>query len=175
MIGTRIAAAALGLSIFAAGVASAQAWQTFSSKTGGFSVQMPGAPKYEKRAVPSAAGQLSLNNYTVATNGGATAYIVSFTDYPAKVVGSADPAKMLIGARDGQLKNLQATATADKAISLNGNPGRDTSFKNAKGFTGRCKSFLVKNRLYQVLALTTNSSTPASDFAKFVDSFQLTK
>lgn len=170
---TRMAAASLGLSLLVAAAALAQGWVTYSPPQGTFSVLLPGKPRFEKSTVASEAGPLALHNYTVGANGGATAYIVSFTDYPAAVIAKADPQKMLAGARDGQLKNLQATATSDKVIALDGSPGRDVQFKNAKGFTGRCKMFLVKNRLYQVLALTTNGTGTSADFAKFVDSFKL--
>lgn len=170
---TRYSAVALGLSLVAASAALAQGWKPFTSKPGGFSILMPGSPRYEKRSLPSAAGQLSLNNFTASANGGATAYVVSYTDYPAAIVAKGNPEKMLAGARDGQLKNLQATTTSDKAITMGGNPGRDVQFKNAKGFTGRCKLVLVKSRLYQVLALTTNGSATTADFSRFIDSFKL--
>lgn len=173
---TRLAVTAVAVSILAASAAVAQAWKTYASKAGGFSVLMPGTPQYQKKPAPTAVGELMLHNFAVSTNRGATAYIVSYTDYPAAVASQTSPEKMLVGARDGQLKNLQATATSDKEITVSGHPGRDVQFKNARGFTGRCKMVMVKgkHRLYQVLALTTNGSASAGDFAKFVDSFKLT-
>jgi hypothetical protein len=165
---------ALALAVLTAGAALAQAWQPYSNEAGKFSVEFPGKPRFEKRTVPSAAGPLPLNNFTVSANGGATAYIVSYTDYPAAITGNADPQKMLIGARDGQLKNLDATASSDTVIDVNGSPGRDIQFKSTKGYTGRTKLVLVKSRLYQVLALTTNGTGKPADFARFVNSFKLT-
>ena len=172
---TRMPWIALAVAGLTAGAVLAQAWQSYANAAGKFSVEFPGKPTFEKRTVPSAAGPLPLNNFTVSANAGATAYIVSFTDYPAAITGNADPQKMLIGARDGQLKNLDATATSDKIVSVNGAPGRDVQFKSTKGYTGRCKLVLLQSRLYQVLALTTNGSGKPADFARFVDSFKLTK
>jgi hypothetical protein len=165
--------AALALSLALAGAVLAQGWSAFTSKEGKFTVLLPGTPKTEHKTIPSAVGQLQMNLFTV--DKGATAYIVNYTDYPADKVASSDPKKILDGALNGQLNNLKAKASVDKVVTLNGNPGRDVTFAGANNFSGRCKLFMVKNRLYQVLALTQNNAAPASDFAKYVDSFSLLK
>lgn len=172
---THLLVPALALSLVASGTAMAQAWQNFTSSPGRFAVQMPGTPKAENSAVDTAAGKLNVSTFTVAADGGATAFIVSFTDYPAGLVAKGDPTKILIGARDGQLSRLKGKVSSDRVISINGYPGRDVSFAGANNVSARCKMFLVRNRLYQVLALSQNTPAPTASFARFVDSFKLTK
>lgn len=170
----RVLTAALGMAMLVSGSVAAQRWQSFTSGTGKFTVQMPGAPKFQKRTVKSAAGPLALSSYSVATDRGRTAYTVTFVEYPAAVVAGSTPDKLLELARDGQLANLKATASSDRAIRLNGYPGRDVTFAGANEFSGRSRIFLVKSRLYQVVALTRGNASPASDLARFVASFKLT-
>jgi hypothetical protein len=165
------AALVLAMGLAVAGVA--QTWSPFTSKEGNFTILFPGTPKPEQKTITSTVGPVLMNLFTV--DKGATAYIVNYIDYPADRVAQADPKKILAEAVAGQLKTLKAKASVDKQITVDGNPGRDVIFAGAKNFSGRCKLLLVKNRLYAALALTQNNAAPASDFAKYVDSFALLK
>src|SRR5205823_3948450 len=96
-------------------------WKEFSSKEGNYKIQFPGNPK--ARDQKTAVGTMKAQTYE-EKNG---AYIVGYFDIPG--VGRENAAKIqqrLDGARDGSLRNIQATLTSEKKILLDKkHPGRD--------------------------------------------------
>ena len=149
---------------------AAGAWKPFTSREGRFTVQMPTPPKSSARQVDSAAGKITVHMF--AAGQGRSAYVASFTDYPGNRE-IRDPQRLLAEARNGQLRSFQGKVIDEKKVTLDGAPGTEVRFEGPK-LRGRIRSYLVKNRLYQVVALTQEPREPA-DFAKFVGSFQLAR
>src|SRR4051812_22330543 len=99
--------ATLGLAALLAGAALAGAaggprWQPFTSGESSFSILLPGTPKVAKKPLQSSVGPVTMTLFTVETNGGATAYVVGYVDYPADGVAKSDPKKLLDEALAGE-------------------------------------------------------------------------
>ena len=175
MLHLRSLVAGIAAALMLAGLARVSAAQggakPFTSKEGRFTIWMPAAPKASQQPIDAPEGKLTLHLFVV--DRGASAYLASYIDYPAEGVEGADPQAVLKGARDGQLEKLNAKVLAEKKLTLDGFPGSEVQFQSPM-FRGRIRTYLVKNRLYQALALTGADKEPA-DFAKFTESFKLTK
>jgi len=165
--------AALVLTVALAAGAAAQAWKKYTSAESGFSVTVPGTPKYEKRTTNSQAGALVLHNYSVARENDTIAYLVNRTDYPAAISDANSPERLLDLARDGQINSLQAKIRSEKRLKVSGYPARELIFDSARGLTGHARLVLAKNRLYQVLGLATQGKARGAQLGRFVTSFAL--
>jgi hypothetical protein len=147
----------------------------FTSPEGDFTVTFPGEPQSSATPVPLPDGsKLSMTTYTVERGDGA--FIIAVADYPANLV-NADTKAVLEGARDGALKNINATLTTSEAITLSGVPGIafNGTIESSNG-VATSHIFLDGVRLYQVIAVGDAASTRlTADTAAFLDSFKLTK
>ncbi len=147
----------------------------FNSPEGDFVVEFPGEPKSNVAPVPIPDGtSISMTTYVVERGDGA--FIVAVADYPANLA-SADPNAVLEGARDGALKNVQATLTTSEATSLGAVPGiAFTGTMAASNGVVTTRIFLDGVRLYQIFAVGDAASPGlADDTTAFLDSFKLTK
>ncbi|MCL5275564.1 MAG: hypothetical protein M1434_12605 [Chloroflexi bacterium] len=154
---------------------AAPSWQDFSSDKGKFTVTMPATPKESSQSVDTAAGKIDLYLYTAQV--GTSAYLVSFSDYPADMMSQADPAKVLDGAMNGAVTNISGTILSSQDITLSGNPGKDFSaegkIKNPGDGSVRGRIYLVKNRLYQIIVVGMKDQIPTADADKYLQSFKL--
>jgi hypothetical protein len=148
-------------------------WKQFSSKEGRFSVQLPGDPKQGKQSIDTQAGKIDMHLFTYEVSK-EVAYIVIFNDYPAAIVEKANKNKMLDGARDGAVKKVKGTLRGEKKLTMNGSPGREVVVDTPQ-LSFRNKMFMVKNRLYQVMAVTPKGKDSTADVMKFLNSFKLTQ
>ncbi len=152
-------------------------WQTFSSSAGGFSVSIPGTFQESTQSVSTQLGAIDLHIFMLGQAN--SAYMLSYADYPENFVKQSDVNTMLDGARDGALKNVNATLGGTKAISLDGSPGREftASVPDSKSVPGggsvQARIYLVKSRLYQLLVLTAKGNETEVDADKFLASFKL--
>lgn len=151
-----------------------QSWKEFKSLEGGYSICMPGAPKLETRLANTAAGPVDLHFASVDQQ--SVSYGVAYGDYPVSLVQASVPEKILDGVRNGMVSGLQGTLLAEEIISNTGNPGRDlrVATPDGKG-TVRCRIFLVKNRVFQLIVVTTKEKSFSNNILKFLDSFKLTE
>jgi hypothetical protein len=154
--------------------AGAQSWQKFTAKDSGFTVTVPGTPKYEKQTTQTKVGPLVLHNYSVSQQNDTVAYMVSRTDYPPALLKANTPQKLLELARDGQINSLQGKVSRETKLKVSGHPALELHFKSARGLTGHTRLVMVKARLYQVLGLATNANAPKAELGRFVTSFALT-
>jgi hypothetical protein len=144
--------------------------QSFSSTEGGFSILLPGTPKYDATTVDSAVGPLVIHSYMVEDAG--MAYGVIYTDYP-DFVRDADPEDILDGGRDGAVAKIKGTLVSEDRITLGGYPGRDITITSGQ-MGVRTKICLADTRMYS--AIVTGSADKISDprIEEVLDSFQLT-
>ncbi|MDW8365330.1 MAG: hypothetical protein RMK49_05760 [Abditibacteriales bacterium] len=150
-------------------------WKEFRSPAGRFSVRLPGAPKEDKQAIDTAAGKIDMFLFTYEVSND-VAYLIIYSDYPEDLIVNADKTKMLDGARDGAVKNVKGTLRSEKNISLSGWLGREIVIDTPDDPASTIKSrmYLVKNRLYQVMAVMPKGKETSKDVDKFLDSFKLT-
>lgn len=128
------------------------------SEEGRFSVRIPvGFSSPEESTVPleTAVGKLDMKVFTAVKGAGAV-IMAAYIDYPEEAF-AAGTEKMLDGARDGALKNLNGKLSSQKSITLLGHPGRSITFSGTSAGTklfGRVDYFIVKPRLYQLLYIS---------------------
>jgi len=143
----------------------------FSSPDGKFSVQMPGTPTQKTE---SAAG-ITFKMYLVER--GSNGMMVAFADMPIQAnEPDAVIQKRLDGARDGAVKNINATLTSSSSITLAGkNPGREltANLPENKGIV-KMRIYIVGTRMYQLMVLSTPSYVNSENAGKFFDSFTIT-
>jgi hypothetical protein len=150
-------------------------WQEFKSASGGFTVQMPGAPQEQTQSIASAAGPLDLHNFVVEDR--SIAYIVSYLDFPSGAITASDSDALLDNAVDGSVKSGSGTLKSKSSLALGEYPGRLAEFTTAANgqtpaTTIRAHYFLVRTRLYQVLAVAPQDQLPA-EADTFLNSFKL--
>lgn len=169
---TRALVPAALLAVALAGAALAQGWKPYNSAPGKFSIDFPGTPETRSQDITTRVGKVKMHLFQVAK--GQSAFLVSYSDYPASAIKGSDPKKMLDGARDGAVSNVQGKLLSEKGMSIGGNPGRELKVE-AKGLSMTQRMFLVKNRLYQVLALVPIDRPNNPDVPRFLNSFKIRK
>ena len=170
---SRIASSAfLVACLFAIAGCKKAEFQEFVSADGHFKVLMPGKPKEQVQAT----GVASMKTYMIEEKNGA--YMAAFSDMPIPAnEPEATLQQRLDGSRDGCLRNTNAKLKKETKISLNGKyPGRDieAELPDSKGLL-HARIWLVKQRLYQVMVVGTQSWANSADAAKFLDSLTLTE
>ncbi len=147
-------------------------WEKLSE--GGFTVEMPGKAEKQTQTVPTAAGSVAINMFTVEKGG--EAFIVGYNDFPAAAAEAVNLDQMLNNARDGAIRNVNGKLTSERAVTLNGAPGKEfvgeATTPQAGTFTARI--YWAKPRLYQVLYVRPKSAAASTNGEKFLASFQLT-
>jgi len=155
---------------FLASTASPAAWQEFSSTDGNFAVQMPGTPSYEKKSQNTALGPIDMHMFTLNIKRDA-AYMIMYSDYP-EIVTRAKPDDLLDGGRNGALANTKGKLLGEQNISLDGFPGREIVIEVPGKGLMKLRAFLVRQRLFQVMAVGTKDKIDHEDTAKYLTSFR---
>ena len=149
-------------------------WETLNE--GGMTVQMPGTPQKQTQNVDTAVGSVAFNTYSVQN--GSEAFIVGYNDFPDNpAIRNADPEGLLDKARDGAVQNVNGKVTSEKAVTMNGHPGKEFSGESTtpQEATFTARVYWDAPRLYQVLYIRPKTaSAPSENGQKFLDSFQLT-
>jgi hypothetical protein len=146
-------------------------WKTVSPEGGGFSISMPGTPKPMQQSVNTAAATIKV--YVNLLDLGSTAYTVMYSDYPADVIAQSNPQTMFNNARDNMLKNQSGKLLNERAISLNGHPGKELKVSLPNNIIMIARMYLVKQRLYQAIAGTSPDRQSSPDINRFLDSMKL--
>ena len=139
-------------------------WQQFSSLAGKFTVLLPGKPTQESDT--DADGSVT-HDFTVVD--GETVYLVTYSEL-VKEVTQLKPTEIFDAVCDGYAKDGDKLVN-QREIELSGYPGRSVDLKATDGTSGKASMYLIGNRLYQLLLI----SSQAEDGKQFFDSFQLTE
>lgn len=149
---------------------SGGSWQPFDGD--GFAVNMPGLPQKNDNTVPSAVGPIPVHIY--ALDNGGDAYFVGYSEYPSSAFASRDPEKLLDGARDGAVNNIQGEVTEEHPISLSGYTGREVTGKStSQNISFTYRFYLANPRLYMAFYYKYGDQPLTADGRKFLDSFQI--
>ena len=146
-------------------------WQEFTSAEGSFAIQMPGTPSYEKKNTSTAVGPIDMHLFSLDLAKDAV-YIVMYSDYP-DVVAQAPADKVLDGGRDGALANVKGKLVGEQNMSLDGFPGREFTIEIPGKGMMKLRTYLVRQRLYQIMAVGTNARIDSEDTVKYLTSFRL--
>ena len=161
--------------LWVAGVASAagQQTQTIASIVGRFTVDFPAGEIGESRdEIPlQGADKETVHQMGVELHNGPASvveYVVIYEDFPPSYTKGA-PQDFLVARRDTFAKGK--TLLSDKAINLNGIPGREwTASNDHANLTTR--QFLQGSRLYTV-SVASSKGTTATQASQFLNSFQI--
>jgi hypothetical protein len=151
--------------------APAQKFQSFQGN--GFAIQMPGTPKTETSSVPIGQDQAPVIGYTshVSANMG---YMVMILEMPVSFDPKSKMAQDLLNNMEKDSgKMLKSKVVAKQSFTLSGNPGRELTLSDPDGF-GKARIFLVKNRLYMLLAGGKSGQAHKQNIDTFLRSFKLT-
>jgi hypothetical protein len=151
----------------------------FSSKDGRFSIVFPegySTPKLEKSDIPSELGKIKLYMFT-SLNDAEGVCLVGYSDINGVTITNDLKEKMLDGAKEGALKNMNATLENERTVELDGNPGRSLLFVTESGgeqMHGRFDYYMVGNRLYQIGYIAiAEGALDADHVVSYFDSFKL--
>jgi hypothetical protein len=163
---------ALGALMLLLGGCQRATWREFSSKEGRFSVLVPGTLSEQTQNLTTQAGAIDLHFFVVEQDG--FQYLVSYNDYPDAMVREANADKVLDGARDGVVANVQGRLLNEAKVWLADYPGRELRIKIPEGRQAmRTRLYFVGNRLYQVGVLSAEDGAAAEEIGKFLNSFKL--
>lgn len=145
----------------------------FVSDEGRFAVRFPSEPKFSKTTKKTDVGVIDVNNYMAEIGG--SAYAASYTDYPESIIDLSDPEAILDGAAKGQADAVGGTLVESTRVEIDGHPGRATEVdvSEAKGVVWRSNTYLVGERLYQVVVVQPAAADDRDRARRFFDSFML--
>lgn len=149
------------------------AWRPFQSKEYGFTISMPGAPVAQKQKINTEVGPVPYTIYTVDMQ--TSAYIVGCFDYGDKVKAEPPVKKLLDGARDGAVHNIQGHLTSDKAMTVEGYPAREFSADTPQGLVFKARMVWAKHRLIMATVVTPKAAASSADVARFLGSLKPAK
>jgi hypothetical protein len=147
------------------------AFQEFRSDEGRFTVMMPGKPKAQNQSLETAVGKIDMVMYMAGS--GKAGCAVAYADYPAQLVNSTDPQKLLEGATNGAVKNVNGRLVSETGTSFHGLPARDVWIEVPKKFFITGRFIMADSRFYELMFITPTEKGHEEDIAKFLDSFKI--
>ena len=165
---TKLLAASLLLLLAMAAHARANDWKKFTSEKGTFSVLLPGTPEESVQRNP----KIGNENHSFFVRIDHKSLGVAYSDFADEEVTASKIDALLDNARDDGAETTNGTVREEKKIDLDGHPGREVLIDTPRGYTYRVRFYLVKNRLYDVVALAKKGKENDADVVKFFDSFQ---
>jgi len=170
----RIALAVLASLFVFAGAARADDWKEFTSPDGRFSVEFPGTAKQVKDPRQTKFGKVEAQLVILSVSN-KVFYGVEYLDYPASVLKAHGTDELLDDAVDSAVKGVKGARIESKEnVSAGGNPGRQLVLSAPGNLQLTMRMFLVKNRLYQVIASVGKGEEKTADPKRFLESFKLT-
>ncbi len=163
------------LTLLAATAALAQpsGWKTYSYPDAGFSAAFPAKPREASQANQNPTfGRLDSKVYLVEHGG--VAYVVSATTLPKRARDETAAGALLDDARNGFVAGVKGTLEREVEVKLRGCPGRDVEVA-AAGQVVLARLYLVRDRLYQVVAVFPKENGGGADARRFLDGFAWTE
>lgn len=165
----------LGGDPVAAPKAADRGWKTYASADGNFQARLPGTPVVTSRDVDTQAGKVPLVQYVA--NAEPLGYIITYVDYDAD--SSKDAKNLLDLTRDLTVQASKGTKVlSERKVTTGRHPGRALDVEvpigdDPRAGILRCRIYLVKRRLYQMLVVVPKADAKAPDVEAFLNSFKL--
>lgn len=144
----------------------------FQSKSGKFSVLLPGKPEHEVTEVGN--DKEKQHQFKVGTEQGV--YLVSFQDNPNLEGGTPKQmAAALVVGRDSLIKLFRGELLDSQEVALDKeHPGLNfrVTIPQAKG-EARCRFYMVGTRLYQIMAIGVPEFANSEQSTEVIESFKL--
>lgn len=155
--------------------ASAEDWTAVGNET--FAALLPGDPQVKDDAVETAAGKMKTRTWSSQRSG--AYFAIAMVSYPPDLVHKSIPSKMLEGARDGALANIQGVIEKDYGVFIDSGlpkkkwPGREIFATAPQGMRYAARLYLIDADLYQLIVVRKSAEGTDDDFKKLVESFKL--
>jgi hypothetical protein len=150
-------------------------FKEFHSEAGNFSVKAPVILAEQPQTIDMTSGKAEAHTYLAESDG--FLYVAAYSVFRDEIINQGDPEELLNNARDSMLASLSGKLVLETRKSLEDYPGRElvVDMKMSDGTDGVMKAriYLVKNRLYQVMALVSKGDEDDVSITKFLDSFKL--
>jgi len=160
-----------GIFYFVRGGDKLKEFRPYHSEEGRFSVLFPGEPESKTEQVETPAGTLEFVMHSAGSK--KTGFVVAYVDYSHEVMKNADAKKMLDGARDGAVRNVNGRLEKEKVLDFHGKPGRELEIIVPKKAIIKARLILIGNRLYQMMAISQSSGILEEKTPEFFDSFRV--
>ncbi|HEX7173654.1 MAG TPA: hypothetical protein VF240_00030 [Pyrinomonadaceae bacterium] len=160
----------LSAATLAAGFQQPQPWVKLSPPGGAFSVMMPTKPEESVETKDSPLGKYTTHLFITRAEG--VIYIAGWVDYAPGV--KLDVRGEINANRDNFLKGVEAKATSEKEIRIDGHPGIEFTGESAKALF-KARVYLVRNRPYMVAAAWGVGQAEPPAVGTFLTSFALAK
>jgi hypothetical protein len=144
-------------------------FEEFRSDEGRFTVLMPGKPELQNQVTP--VGKINMVMYMAGTNNASCA--VAYADYPAQLIDSTDPQKMLEGAKNGALKNIKGRLISETSIDFHGLPAKEVRIEIQNKAFATARFILASPRFYEIMFIASEDKGHEQDITKFFDSFTI--
>lgn len=148
-------------------------WKAFTSKSDGFSVDLPTKPEHISQTIDIPKTDLKINyNTYLSEPSDNVVYVISVWDYPSQI----DMSKPEVNLQDGFGGMLSALPGSEvlnmRMTEVDGFKALEFLVKNEDiYFQG--KLILVYNTLYQVFTVYKSTVDMTNDYIHFIDSFKL--
>jgi len=150
-------------------------WQRFISEDGTFSIEMPGKPKASKIILPVEERETYLDIFMVDEKEGFV-FSLAYIDFTNEVLQKKSVEQRLNDARDGAVLNVQGALLSEAEVSIKQYPGREIMIRSVDGESIiKSRFFLVGNRQYQLMVITTKDKIESFTVRRFLDSFNILK
>jgi hypothetical protein len=180
--GIAYAAGALAITVLILGIALLMlrdqlfgdgSWREFTPEGGRFSILVPRTPRETTETIETETGTLDEHTFTVIH--GDIAYIAIYGDYPQSLT-NVDLYAMLDALRDGAVESVDGRLLSERAISINGYPGREVKVKissSSETAIMQVRIYIVRNRLYYIYTMAPEERASSPSIKKFLSSFKL--
>lgn len=161
--------------LFAASSAWAQNWVIVNPGDGKYAVHMPGHAKQTVQKVDTESGPVELHQAVVEL-GDDEAYVTTYADYSDKALQGQTPEARLTAVQAASLKAVNSKHLRfERAFSLSKWPARAYASDTGDGLVYSARIYLVGNRLYQNIAVTSAAKAESANVKRFLDSFRVIK
>lgn len=143
----------------------------FNAPDRSFTVMLPGNVQEQKQTINTQLGPIEAYFYSAKAKH--QAFTVAYSDYPDSFIAATDPKAMLDGSRDGAVRNIQGQLLSETLIDMKGNPGRELNIKGPQKMILKCRIYLVKKRLYQIMAVSNPDHAFDKKITEVFDSFKV--
>lgn len=151
---------------------------TIRSEDGRFTIEAPVTLQETVEDVDTPTGD-SLQIHTYSGERKGIAYFVSYADYPASIVRTNDPEKILEGSRDGVVQSTGGTLIDSSKLGLGTHPGlgftMDLIDEAGTAYQMSTRLYLVDLRMYEVFVIIPDGTDSNEDVTRFFGSFSVTE
>jgi hypothetical protein len=146
-------------------------FKEFRSDEGQFAVLMPGKPEVRNDAADMPFGKVNTITYMAGSRKIGCA--IAYTDYPALLIKSTDPQKLLNSAKEEAVKNAGGRLISETRIDFHSLPAMDVRIEvPGKAFTAA--RYVLKNpRFYTLVFFAPTNKDHEQDISQFFNSFKI--